>query len=252
MPGQGSQHLGVVPGERASQDGVSVPGHIAIIPDGNRRWGDREGLPRAAAYERSERVVYATVEACLKLGVEWVTFFIFSTDNWKRERPEVEHLVAGNDSLLYRMTKTRAAELHARNIRCRVMGELTRVAPDAAAAVREVEALTANNTAMTLVMAVDYGGRQELVRAVRLALERNHNGAEFSVEHLRRLLYVPDMPDIDLVIRTSGERRLSNYMLWQMAYAEIMFIDVLWPDFNRSHLDQCIAAYSSTSRRFGR
>ena len=197
--------------------------------------------------------MFATVEACHQLGIKWLTFFVFSTENWKRDYAEIQYLVGGDNSLLYRIATRRAHEMYARNIRFKLMGERSKgVADNALAAVYETEQLTRNNTGLTLVIAVDYGGRQELVRAASLAAKAGANGWSDSPESFKQFLYIPEMPDIDLLIRTSGERRISNYMLWQMAYAELIFVDVLWPEFNRSHLDQCLSAFSATERRFGR
>jgi undecaprenyl diphosphate synthase len=237
----------------ALQDHRSIPRHIAIIPDGNRRWGDRENVPHAAAYERAERVVFATAEECRKIGVEWLTFFVFSKENWQRDHDEVQYLVAGDDSLVYRIATRRAAEIHARNIRFMALGDYeTGIADNARRAVLDAETLTKNNTAATLVMAINYGGQQELIRAAALAAASNDQATELSTESFTKYLYIPEMPPVDLLIRTSGERRISNYLLWHLAYAEIIFLDVLWPDFSRAHLQSCLDQFSARNRRFGR
>ncbi len=224
-----------------------VPRHIAVIPDGNRRWGDQNGIPRAAAYEQGERIIFATAEACIARGIEWLTFFVFSTDNWHRDKQEVEYLVGGDSSLLYRMMRRRAQQIHKRNVRFRVIGERTSdIAGNALQSLYEVEQLTRHNTGMNLVMAINYGGREEIIRAARRA------AGVAAEEDLAQHLYLPEMPDVDLLIRTSAERRMSNYLLWQMAYAQLAFVDALWPNFTEAELERCLAAYAVTERRFGR
>jgi len=233
-----------------------LPRHIAVIPDGNRRWGDRKGLPRAAAYEQGERIIFATAEACHVRGIEWLTFFVFSTDNWQRDKQEVEYLVGGDSSLLYRMMRRRARQIHARNIRFRVIGERTsNIADNALEALYETEQLTQRNTGMNLVMAINYGGREELIRAARLAAAVTSDGGsdrQAGPDCLSPYLYLPEMPDVDLLIRTSAEQRVSNYLLWQLAYAQFAFLDALWPDFSEADLERCLAAYAASERRFGR
>jgi undecaprenyl diphosphate synthase len=244
-------------GDSAGQhmpDQSNAPRHVAIIPDGNRRWAAREGLPLAAAYERAEQIFFATAEYCFKSGVEWLTIFTFSKENWRRGQDEVQYLIGGDDSLLYRAATRRADEIHARNIRLMVLGDYdTGIAENAREAVRKAEELTKNNSAATLVCAVNYGGQQELVRAAELAsAEGAERSAALSIESFSKCLYIPEMPPVDLLIRTSGERRISNYMLWHLAYAEIMFLDELWPDFNLASLKDCFDRFSETSRRYGR
>jgi undecaprenyl diphosphate synthase len=242
--------------ERPQRGSRRIPSHIAIIPDGNRRWGDLENVPRAVAYERAERVVFATAEACRKLGVKWLTFFMFSSENWKRKHDEVQYLVSGDDSLLYRIASRRAAELHAKNIRFLALGDCSSesgIAANAREAIFDAEKLTKDNTGPTLVLAVNYGGQQELVRAAALAAAAGAGGpSDLTVQSFQNFLYVPEMPPVDLLIRTSGERRVSNYMLWHLAYAELIFLDVLWPDFNAEHLESCLDQYDRRNRRFGR
>lgn len=234
-------------------DGAARPlRHLAVIPDGNRRWGVREELPRAAAYEAGERTIFATTQACIDRGVEWLTFFLFSTENWARDAAEVEYLVGGDRSLLFRMMRNRAREIHARNIRFRLIGDrVSDVAANALEAVAETEDLTKDNTGLNLVMAVNYGGRQELVRAAQRAAREHGTDRPWTVDDIGTELFLPEMPDVDLLIRTSGDRRISNYLLWQLAYAELRFVDALWPDFNETHLDDCLASFRTVERRFG-
>jgi undecaprenyl diphosphate synthase len=234
-----------------------MPRHIAVIPDGNRRWGDVNRLPRAAAYEQGERVIFATAEASRVRGIEWLTFFVFSTDNWRRDTQEVEYLVGGDRSLLYRMVRKRARQIHERNVRFRVIGERSsNIAGNALEALYETEELTRHNTGMNLVMAINYGGREELARAVRLAAGNGAcattNGIGAGTEPLSQHLYLPEMPDVDLLIRTADERRVSNYLMWQLSYAQFAFVRALWPDFGEADLEQCLADYAATERRFGR
>jgi undecaprenyl diphosphate synthase len=245
---------------RDGLDRPKMPRHVAIIPDGNRRWAARENIPLAVAYELAERVFFATAEQCFRSGVEWLTFFTFSKENWQRGQDEVHYLIGGDDSLLYRAATRRTAEIHERNIRFMVLGDYEKgIAPNAQQAIRETEELTKNNSAGTLVCAVNYGGQQELVRAAELAASAGlaasadaGRSSALSIESFSKYLYIPEMPPVDLLIRTSGERRISNYMLWHLAYAEIMFLDVLWPDFDRASLANCFEQFGAIGRRYGR
>jgi undecaprenyl diphosphate synthase len=231
-----------------------VPRHVAIIMDGNGRWANARGLHRTQGHARGEPALFDVIDGALEMGVEWLTAYTFSTENWSRDAFEVEFLMQFNVDLLER----RRDELHAKGIRIHFIGDRNdpRVPDDLRKRINGAEELTMANERMHMVFAFNYGGRSELVTAVqRIAvevaagdLEPGDIGAATIAGHL----YLPEMPDPDLVIRTSGEIRTSNYLLWESAYSEYLFTPVLWPDFNRHTLADCIAEYQSRDRRFGR
>ena len=236
-----------------SQRRAVVPAHVACVMDGNGRWAEQQGLPRTRGHEAAEAALFDTIEGALDLGISWFTVYAFSTENWKRPRSEVEYLLTFTRALL----NQRLHELNERNVRVRFIGR--RGKPVRKTLLREMadaEALTQNNTRMTLSVAFNYGGRAEIVDAVR-SLMSNGMGSEdanpldITEEDIARHLYAPDMPDPDLVIRTSGESRISNFLLWQLAYSELVFFDVLWPDFRRDHLFQAVEEYQRRERRYG-
>ena len=228
-----------------------VPGHVAIIMDGNGRWANARGLSRNAGHEAGEEALFDTVEGALELGVGHLTVFAFSTENWRRPTEEVKFLLGFNESLLRR----RAQELDDREVRVRFIGRRDRRVPRRLVRlIEDTEARTADNRRMTLRVAFNYGGQAELVDAARTLADDVAAGRVKRVDEraLAARLYDPQMPDVDLLIRTSGEQRLSNYLLWQAAYAELVFTDVLWPDFNRLELAHCIGQYQARDRRFGK
>ncbi len=229
---------------------AQVPSHVAIIMDGNGRWANQRGLTRNAGHEAGEAALFDTVEGALELGLEHLTVYAFSTENWRRPVEEVRFLLGFNESLLLR----RADELHERQVRVRFVGGQDRRVPRRLVRLIEhTEQLTADNRRMTLRIAFNYGSRAELAHAAQRAAEDVRAGRLDAVDEdaIAARLYDPRMPDVDLLIRTSGEQRLSNYLLWQAAYAELVFTPVLWPDFDRHELARCVAQYGVRDRRFG-
>ena len=229
-------------------DAGRVPAHVAIVMDGNGRWARRRGLPRTEGHAAGEEALVDTAYGALDLGVKWLTVYAFSTENWRRPTDEVRYLMNFNESLLLR----RRDELNDRGVRVRFSGRRDwRVPRRVLRRMDETEALTAHNRAMTLTMAFNYGGRAEIVDAVRDVVASGVPANKIDERAIRSHLYHPDMPDPDLVVRTSGEFRISNFLLWELAYAELVFTDVLWPDFRRQHLADAIIEYQGRSRRYG-
>lgn len=228
-----------------------VPAHVAVIMDGNGRWANARGLKRNAGHEAGEAALFDTVEGALELGITHLTVYAFSTENWRRSADEVRFLMNFNESLLIR----RADELDDRDVRVRFVGRRGRPVPKRLVRlIEQTERLTADNDRMQLTIAFNYGGQTELVDAAR-QLARDY--AEGDLERIdakafAARLYDSTLPAVDLLIRTSGEQRLSNYLLWQAAYAELIFTDVLWPDFDRRELARCVAEYQRRDRRFGK
>lgn len=242
-------------GDRISVDvdRESIPRHVGIIMDGNGRWANARGLHRTQGHAAGEPALFDVVHGALELGVEWLTVYTFSTENWNRDELEVSFLMQFNADLLER----RRDELNELGVRVIFMGDVEdeRVPQVLRDRIRSAEELTAENTTMTMVFAFNYGGRVEIVDAIRrvaadlLAGELRPN--EIDEMTVKDHLYVPDMPDPDLIIRTSGEQRTSNFLLWEAAYSEYVFTPVLWPDFDRDEFARCIAEYQSRDRRFG-
>jgi undecaprenyl diphosphate synthase len=236
----------------AGLDPDRIPRHVAVVMDGNGRWAKRQGLKRTEGHAAGEEALFDTMEGALDLGVKWLTVYAFSTENWRRPLDEVRFLMNFNEGLLLR----RRDELHDRGVRIRFAGRRGgRVPVRVLRRMEEAEELTRRNRKMTLVIAFNYGGRAELVDAAR-GIARDVAAGRLDPERvderaLARHLYLPDVPDPDLLVRTSGEYRISNYLLWQLAYSELYFTDVLWPDFRREHLFEAIAAYQKRERRFG-
>jgi undecaprenyl diphosphate synthase len=227
-----------------------IPRHIGIILDGNGRWANARGLPRTAGHAAGEAALFEVVDEARLLGVGWLTAYVFSTENWNRSEEEVEFLMWFNEDLLLR----RRDELHRDGVRVRFMGDLSdpRIPERNRGHMAETEVLTAGNEAMTLVFAFNYGSRREIAEAVRRILESSPAMSPVVDEDaIARNLYIPEMPDVDLIIRSSGEHRISNFLLWQGAYAELVFPEVLWPDFGRAALREAIAEYQRRDRRFG-
>jgi undecaprenyl diphosphate synthase len=228
-----------------------LPRHIAIIMDGNGRWAQARGLPRIAGHRRGAEAVRRTLAAAGELGVPYLTLFGFSSENWKRPLDEVDDLMG----LLRHYLRGEIAELHKNGVRLRVIGEIGRLAPDIAALIRNAESLTRGNGAINLTIALSYGGRAEIVTAMRTVAAKvaaGHLATDRIDEALiAGHLFTSDLPDPDLLIRTSGEQRLSNFLLWQCAYAELVFTKTLWPDFGRGDLEQAIAEYGCRERRYG-
>jgi undecaprenyl diphosphate synthase len=233
-------------------DRTQIPRHVAIVMDGNGRWAAQRSLPRTKGHEAGERALYDVVEGGLEIGLPYLTVYAFSTENWDRPASEVRFLMSFNRSLI----RARRDELHDRGVRIRFLGRRDwRMPRSVQREMEEAENLTAGNHRMHLVIALNYGGRAEIVDAVRALLEdrraRRVRGDRITERSIARRLHLPDVPDPDLLIRTSGEMRTSNFLLWQAAYAELWFTPVLWPDFNREHLFEAIRDYQKRERRFG-
>lgn len=236
--------------EEHGLDAARLPGHVALIMDGNGRWANRQGLPRNAGHEAGEAALFDTVEGALEIGLTDLTVYAFSTENWRRPPSEVRFLLGFNESLLLR----RADDLDDRRVRVRFIGGRGRPVPKRLVRlIEETEALTARHRRLTLRIAFNYGARAELAEAADRAAQDVAAGRLATVDEvaLARRLADPDMPDVDLLVRTSGEQRISNFLLWQAAYAELAFVDTLWPDFDRHALAEAIALYQGRERRFG-
>jgi undecaprenyl diphosphate synthase len=226
-----------------------VPAHVACVMDGNGRWAAQRGLPRTEGHAAGEEALLDTVNGALEIGISWLTMFAFSTENWRRPRDEVRYLMNFNESLLMR----RRDELHEKGVRIRFAGRRDwRVPRRVLRRMDESVALTADNRRMTLTMAFNYGGRAEILDAVRALVVSGVRPERIDEKALRSHLYFPDMPDPDLAVRTSGEYRISNFLLWQLAYSELVFTDVLWPDFRRTDLFHAVSEYQRRERRFGK
>ena len=229
----------------------ALPRHIAIIMDGNGRWARARGLPRIAGHRGGAEAVRRTVAAAGELGIPYLTLFGFSSENWKRPADEVDDLMG----LLRHYLRGEVAELHRNNVRVRVIGDRDRLAPDIVSLIDNTESLTAGNTGLKLSVALSYGGRAEIAGAARriaeAALAGRLNPGQVDEAVFARYLLTADMPDPDLVIRTSGEQRLSNFLLWQTAYSEFVFIDTLWPDFTKTDLERALCEFHGRERRYG-
>lgn len=236
--------------ENNSQEMV-IPGHIALILDGNGRWAKKRGLPRTMGHKEGCVTVEKTVEIAARMGVKYLTVYGFSTENWKRSTEEVGALMQLFRYYMVRLLKVATSN----NVRVRMIGDRTRFDRDIIEGINRLESETRNNTGLTFVIAVNYGGRDEIARAVKkLAADcaaGRRQAEEITEEVIQSYLDTADMPDPDLLIRTSGELRLSNYLLWQLAYTEIYVTDCLWPDFDQAEMEKAIAAYNGRERRFG-
>jgi undecaprenyl diphosphate synthase len=231
--------------------GKPVPRHIAIIMDGNGRWAAERGLPRVEGHRRGVESVRRTVEAALELGIAYLTLFSFSSENWTRPKQEISDLFG----LLRRFIRRDLADLHKNGVRIRVIGTRAGLETDLLRMIDDAIELTKNNTALNLTVAFNYGARDEIVRAARRIAEAAANGsvdpAAVTEERFASFLDTAGIPDPDLLIRTSGELRLSNFLLWQLAYAEFVFVNTYWPDFSREQLEAALTEYHRRSRRFG-
>jgi undecaprenyl diphosphate synthase len=230
----------------------AIPRHVAIIMDGNGRWARERRMPRPFGHRSGMQSVREVVEASIELGIEYLSLFAFSQENWQRPSVEVSALM----SLLEEYIAREADELEERGVRVKVLGELERLTPPAAAAVERVVTQTAHNDRLVLNLFISYGSRAELVRAARLLARDVAEGRvapdAIEEEDIRSRLYTADCPDPDLLIRTSGEQRISNFLLWQLAYAELFISPVLWPDFRRRELYEAVLDFQNRERRFGR
>ncbi|MEN8160066.1 MAG: isoprenyl transferase [Myxococcota bacterium] len=229
-----------------------LPEHVAVIMDGNGRWAERRGLPRSAGHRAGVDAVRMLVRAAEEIGIRWLTLYAFSSENWNRPRAEVELLM----KLPEEFFETELPEVIERNVRIQTIGREERLPPGVRRSLSRAVERTQSNTGMRLVFALSYGGRGELVEAARRML-RDHEAGRLDAESLDEkgfaaYLDEPELPDVDLLIRTGGERRISNFLLWQSAYAELVLSDVLWPDFGRAELERALADYAGRERRFGR
>jgi undecaprenyl diphosphate synthase len=228
-----------------------VPRHVALIMDGNGRWAAQRGLPRFEGHRRGVEALRRAVRAAIELRIEYLTVYSFSVENWSRPREEVQGLLG----LLHRFIRKDLAELDANNVRVQVIGARSDLPPDVAELLLEAERDTAENTGLTLVVAFNYGARQEIAAAARAlaqeVLEGRLSLSEIDAAAMASRLHTADIPDPDLIIRTSGEQRLSNFLLWQAAYAEFVFLPINWPDFDKAAFEAAINDYSNRDRRFG-
>ncbi len=224
-----------------------TPLHVAIIMDGNGRWAKARGLPRTAGHKRGADAVKRVVKSAGSLGISYLTLFGFSSENWQRPENEVKDLMG----LLRFYLESEIAELAANGVRLNVIGDRTRFPKDTVDLIAGAEALTASNTKLVLTIALSYGSRQEIVAAVKAILAENPDPAAVDETTVTRHLFTADLPDPDLLIRTSGEQRISNFLLWQLAYTELVFTDTLWPDFGHAELEAALATYQSRERRYG-
>lgn len=228
-----------------------IPEHIGIIMDGNGRWAKKRGLPRQAGHVTGAQVFRKITKYCEKIGVKYLTVYAFSTENWKRPPEEVEAIM----NLLRDYLKESLQDFKKENIRTRFIGDLNPLSPDIQELIAEAEESTAHKTGMVLNIAINYGGRSEIVQAARRVAQKAAAGQlapeMIDEQLLSRYMYTADQPDPDLILRPSGEFRSSNFLTWQSAYAEYVFMDILWPDFKTKDLDQAIAEFSRRNRRFG-
>jgi undecaprenyl diphosphate synthase len=238
--------------QQALKQAGEIPVHIAIIMDGNGRWAKRRALPRVAGHRRGVETVKDIVKACAQVGVKYLTLYTFSTENWKRPKDEVSTLMR----LLLRSLKREAKELHENDIRMQTIGDIKSLPEAVQNELCETIKKTAGNKKMTLNLALSYSGRWELIKAVKeiaaLASEGKINENEINEANFSKFLTTKDIPDPDLLIRTSGEFRVSNFLLWQIAYTEFFITDVYWPDFDRKHLYEAIKDFQHRERRFGK
>ena len=235
-----------------SIDQTNLPKHLAIIMDGNGRWAKQQGFLRAFGHENGTKSVKKTITTCAKLGIEYLTLYAFSTENWNRPKLEVEALM----KILINSLKKELITLQENNIKLNAIGNLEKLPKSAQKELLDVIDKTKNNTRLTLTLALSYGSREELVNAVRIISDKVKNNIisldTIDDSIINEHLYTQNLPDVDLLIRTSGEHRISNFLLWQIAYAELYFTNVLWPDFKDQDLYEAIISYQKRERRFGK
>ena len=230
-------------------EAANVPRHIAIIMDGNGRWAKKRFLPRVAGHKRGVETVREMIKACIKRNVSYLTLFAFSSENWRRPAEEVSFLM----QLFLRALEEEVSRLHENGVCLRVIGELSKFEPRLIEVIRSAEALTANNTKLTLTIAANYGGRWDIMQAVdKMLAAQPEQRSGFSENELEQHLALNYGPEPDLFIRTGGEERISNFLLWQLAYSEFYFTETLWPEFDTAALDLAISSYQKRERRFGR
>jgi len=232
----------------AVPDAPKVPRHLAIIMDGNGRWATKRFLPRVAGHVKGVEAVRTVVEACAERGIEYLTVFAFSSENWRRPEEEVSLLM----KLFVTALEREVSKMHANNIRLKVVGDLSRFDQKLQDMIANAERKTANNTRLTVTVCANYGGRWDIMQAIGKMVAEHPGTTDFSEEQLAPYLSMAYAPEPDLFIRTGGEERISNFLLWQLAYTELHFTDTYWPDFNAERLDEAIASYQGRERRFGR
>ena len=229
----------------------NVPQHIAIIPDGNGRWAKKRNLPRSVGHRAGSNTLKKIVIYCDKIGVKYLTIFAFSTENWSRPKEEVDGLM----TLLLNYLKNAEEELKGTEVRIRTIGDIKRLPKEFSTEIPRVERLTRNNKGLNLIFALNYGGRDEITQAIKHiskdVREKNIKEEDIDEQLISRYLYTKDIPEPDMIIRTSGESRISNFLLWQSAYSELLFLDVLWPDFSEEDMADAIRDYMKRHRRFG-
>ena len=229
-------------------EGPAVPRHVACVMDGNGRWAEQRGLKRTDGHSAGEEALLSAVEGALELGIEWLTVYAFSTENWRRPTDEVRFLMRFNEVLLAR----RRDELHDKGVRIRFIGRRDwKVPRRLLRRMDESVAMTAGNRRLTLTIAFNYGSQAEIVDAIRQIVASGVSPADIDEGVVAKHLYDPEMPDVDLWVRTSGEYRMSNFLIWQSAYAELVFTDTYWPDFRGRHLAEAVDEYQRRNRRFG-
>ncbi len=234
--------------EPAAQSEITIlPKHVAIIMDGNGRWGKERGLPRLAGHRAGSENTRRVIDAFAAYGVEFLTLYAFSTENWSRPRAEIRGLFKILNEVVEKETQT----LHEKGVRIRHIGRLDRLPPELQQAIRHAVELTKDNSGMTLCVAFDYGGRSEIVEAIQKIIKNQVPPQEVTKELVDRYLYTADLPEPDLVIRTAGEMRLSNFLVWQSAYSEYYSTPTLWPDFDKGEVEKALIAYSKRQRKFG-
>jgi undecaprenyl diphosphate synthase len=233
-------------------DTTNLPKHLAIIMDGNGRWAKKQGLLRTLGHESGTKSVKANIKTCAKLGIENLTLYAFSTENWNRPKLEVDTLM----KILVRSLKKELKTLQDNNIKLNTIGNLEKLPKSAQAELLDVIEKTKNNSRMTLTLALSYGSREEIVNAVKNISDKVKNNIisldSIDDSIINEHLYTQNLPEVDLLIRTSGEHRISNFLLWQIAYAELYFTDILWPDFKEQDLYEAIISYQKRERRFGK
>jgi undecaprenyl diphosphate synthase len=234
---------------RQIPEAVAVPRHVAMIMDGNGRWAKQRFLPRVAGHKRGVETVRAMVKACIERGVEYLTLFAFSSENWRRPAEEVSFLM----NLFVAALDQEVGKLHANGVRLRIVGDLSRFEPRLQELIRRSEEITASNTRLTLTVAANYGGRWDVMQAVnRMSAAHPEKAGCYGEEDLAPFLSMAYAPEPDLFIRTGGEQRISNFLIWQLAYTELYFTDLLWPEFDAAAFDAAIDSYRGRERRFGR
>ena len=231
----------------ATVSSTHVPHHIGIILDGNRRWAADKNIPKLEGHRAGYETLKTVATYAFKKGASFISAFVFSTENWGRSQQEVDYLM----KLLLWVAKNEVDSYNKQNIRVRFLGEEEKLSPNVLKAMRNAEEKTKNNTAGTLLLCLNYGGKQEIASAATKFLRANPNADAITVEDISNYIYEPSVPDIDLIIRTSGEQRLSNFMLWRAAYSELYFTEAHWPAFTEAMFDEALEAYSIRQRRFG-